>query len=164
MIATLLTTVCLSMSPAMLVEPPAQPNPVVAVSRDAIPIIVDGEPQFAPANGRACTNYPGGCPAGTVLPQSGGEPLGCDENCVGDCYSCTGSSTPVKLCKLAMSVCLTAPATSPVPCGTKVRHPLGCGMIVAQERGIPNQSPSCTCDTDVGGVEEGQCQVRPCTL
>lgn len=164
MIATLLTSVCLSLSPAMVVEPPTRGNPVVAVSGDAIPMIVNGEPQFAPTVGKACTYLASGCPAGTVLLQSGGEPLGCDDNCDGSCYSCTGAMTPLELCQTATALCLTGPANLPVACGQKIRHPLGCYTIVAQERGIPNLSPSCACDTEGGGIPEGDCQVRPCSL
>lgn len=159
MIAALLTFACLTLDPAMIPEPPA--GDTVAFSGDAIPMIVNGEPVFPSANLKACTNYPGGCPAGTILLQGNGEPQGCDENCEGSCYACTGDSISVKLCATAWSVCITVSGTLPVSCGQKMRYALGCESIVA-ERGIPNLSPSCTCDTSHIGIPNGDCEVVPC--
>jgi len=164
MIATLLTSVCLSLSPAMIPGPPVDPKPFVAVSGDAIPIIVDGAPQFTPVGHRQCKNYTSGCPAGTILIDNDGEPQGCSEDCTGDCYACDGSPTPVAVCIPSdTGLCGTNPIGGvPVSCGNKLRYTGGCMGAAFAERGIPNMTPSCTCDTSGPGVVVGPCTVRPC--
>lgn len=165
MIATLLTSVCLSLSPAMVVEPPTNDNHFVAVARDAFPVI--GDESTVTASYKVC-RLKSSCPAGLVLIDRDGVPVGCNTEplsaslwCSGTCTSCDGAPGVVRICETGMSLCTSISGTTPAPCGTKLDHTNGCTTLVIG--GVPNSATACNCDTSIPGIPAGDCQIIPCS-
>lgn len=168
MIATLLTSVCLSLSPAMLVEPPEELEVVASIPAEAFPVIESEEDALVWVGWR-CREF-SSCPQGVLLLEPDGNHVGCTAvvspvpACTGDCYTCDGVEAATRLCQaVPWGQCKYPPSTQLVTCGTARKHPNACTHV--QSSGTPTTPNGCYCNTTIGIVYEWyQCEIASCML